>query len=768
MDQPAGDAVGAPIARLEARQKVTGEGLYTDDIARVDMLHAALLGSPYPHARIRGVDVSAAQALPGVHAVITGADLPDHRLGVFIKDYYAIARDKVRFVGNTVAAVAAADLDTARRALGLIEVDYEELPAVITVEDALQADAPVLHEDYDSYDKIIAPATVKNVIAAKEFSDGDVDGAWSQCDVIVEGEYIVPAQHHVYLEPCTACAEVDPNGKITVWSSTQGVFGVQAFVADALGLPHSKVRSLAPLVGGGFGAKDELMFAPIAARLAQLTRRPVRLTLSREEDMGQVKSRHRGVVRMKTGAKADGTLVAREAEVILDGGAYDDQSAGVLTFAIMRTAGPYRIPNLHCFGRAVYTNHVPGGAFRGYGNPQATFAGESQLDELAEKLGIDPIELRIKNAKQSGDPFIGGTTIEVGSLSDCLREARMACDWDARRQQPRVCAPGKRRGLGAAAIWHLCGWFGGSATVRVREDGTVNLNTGAVDIGEGSDTALAQICAGALGLPVDWVSFTAPDTDASPWTFHTAGSRITYTVGHSVAEASFEARDQILEIAGELLECAPTDLELRPGGSVGVKGAPEAKIHFGDVARYALHRGEGEIVGSHRWNYHPHDVDPKRAAAMDIFGGTNIFGVQIVEIEVDEVTGKIEVIEVWSAHDVGKAINPGAVEGQIEGGVVQGLGYALTEEMLWEDGPLLNPTLMDYKVPGASDSPAKIHPIVLEYPDPRGPFGAKGVAEPGLVGIGPAIANALVDATGVRIRELPLTSQRVLSALLAR
>lgn len=765
--KPVGDAVGASIPRLETKEKVTGKAQYADDLRLEGMLHGAMLLSPYAHARILSYDTSKAKALPGVKAVVTGADLPEAHFGPFVRDQVALARGKVRYIGEPVAAVAASDLWTARRATQLIEVVYDELPAVFDPDEALAPGAPVLHENYKDYVKMIAPADEPNVTSYSEFVEGDVDSAWAKCDVIVEGEYTVTPQQHMYMEPCSALADVDASGKVTVWSSTQSIFGTQSAIAAAVGLPTSKVRSIAPRIGGGFGGKYEFTIEPMVAALAIAAGKPVKLTLSREEDMMVMKSRHRGRLRLRTGAAKDGTIIAREGEITLDGGAYCDDSPAVLGFACMRAAGPYRIPHLRFRGKVVYTNHLRASAFRGFGNPQATFAAECQIDDLAAKLGMDPLELRIKNAKQTGDPWLGGTTVEVGSLKECLIAARDSSRWTERRKS-RAAAPGKRRGIGCASIWHVCAMVSAGANVRLHEDGSVTVNTGAVDLGQGSDTALAQICAGALGLPIERVNYARQDTDMSPWNFATAASRTTYMVGTAVAEASERVREQLFRAAGEMLECAERDLELRPGGRVGIKGVPERELRFADISARAIWTKGGQIGGTHNWTFTGPPVDPKRAAAsgFSLAGlGINTFGVQIVELEVDEATGKIDVLEAWSAHDVGKAINPQIVEGQIQGGFVQGLGYAISEELVWDSGKLANPSLMDYKIPGALDAPYDIHPIILEIPEQSGPFGAKGVAESSLVGVAPAVSNALFHATGVRVADLPITGERVLRGL---
>jgi CO/xanthine dehydrogenase Mo-binding subunit len=757
--------VGTRLPRLEIAGKVTGRAVYTDDMTLPHMLHGAVLGSPHPHARIRSCDVSAARALPGVAAVITGADLPQVLFGTMIKDETVLAIDKVRCVGEPVAAVAAVDRRTAQRALELIGVEYEELPSVLDPLDALKPDAPIIHEDLARYVRIFDARASGNVLSEQEIAEGDVADAWAQCDVVVDGDYTTQAQAHAYLEPCAALAAVDDSGKMTVWSSHQSINRVQTAIAEVLGLPLARVRVLTPRVGGGFGGKMEPTVQPIAAALALKTGRPVKLVLSREDDFAMMRSRHAMRIRIRTGARADGTLVAREVEIVCDGGAFADESPAVLGFALLMARGPYRIPNLRAHGVAVYTNKLRASGFRGFGNPQITFAAEAQLDELASRLGMDPIELRLKNALRKGDRAVGGEVVQSCGIGQCLEWVRASSDWGRRRAA--TAPPGKRRGIGVAAFGHICGLMASGAIIRLVDDGSVTLSTGAVDIGQGSDTVLAQICAASLGLGIDQVNLIAPDTDASPYNWGTAGSRVTYMAGRAVAGAAQDLATKILDHAADMLECARADLELRQGGRVGIRGVSGKEVGFRDIAMRSLYRAGGPLIGSNSVVFDGASFDPKRTV-MKGFPyrtlGIYYFGAQAVEVEIDDATGQVRVVGAWLAHDVGRAINPAAVEGQIEGGFVQGLGYGLFEEMRWDAGRLANPNMMDYKIPGAGDVECEIAVKIVEDPEPTGPFGAKGVGEGGIVGVAAALANAVANATGHHIRDLPLTPERVLRA----
>ena len=759
-------SVGHSIERLDAAEKATGEAQYVDDLYRPGMLHGAILGSIHAHAKIGGYKLDAARSIPGVAAVLTGEDFSCGRTGAFCKDELPLARGKTIYMGEPVAVVAASDMETARRAARAIEIDYEPLPAVLTIDEALATGAPLVHEDLANYAKIAPSFSEGNVLWQCRLEEGKIDSAWSQCDVIVEDVFETAAQHHMYMEPCGALAEIDRGGRLTIWSSCQSVHLVQQRVAEWLSIPMGRIRALAPKIGGGFGAKGGLHVQHLAAALALKTGRPVKMVLSRVEDFEIVRSRHPARVIMKTGAKKDGSLLAREANIFLDGGAYADESPTVLSFAVLMARGPYRIPHLRSRGLVVYTNKLKASAFRGFGNPQVTFAGESQIDRIAEQLDIHPVELRLRNAVDAGDRWAGGQTLPACGLRECLTKLREAVE-----AAPAVAAaPQHRRGVGYSAFAHISGLLSTACNIYLRSDGSVAVNTGVVDIGQGSDTILTQICADALMLTRERVSFASPDSDSSPYNWKTAASRVTYMAGRVVLAATIEVRDKILRQASEIMECSAEDLEIRPGGLVGLKGVAAKTVTFAQVASHALARLGGPIMGASSLLFDGERLDPKRAV-IEGFAFSNlgayIFGAQAVEAEVDEVTGAVRVLRAWSAHDVGCAINPQMVEGQIQGGFVQGLGYALTEEMQWdESGRLTNPTLMDYKVPTALDTPIEINPIIVEHPEPSGPFGAKGVGEPGLIGTAASIANAVAKATGKRLHRLPMTPERVLDALI--
>ncbi|MGD9924619.1 MAG: xanthine dehydrogenase family protein molybdopterin-binding subunit [Pseudorhodoplanes sp.] len=759
-------SVGRRLPRFEAMEKAAGRAHYIADISVPGMLHAAVLQSPHAHAIVRRYDVTAALSAPGVHAIVTGDDCPDGLMGALIKDEHAIAKAKVRYVGEPVAAVAADTEEQARAAALLIDVEYDELPAVLSPEEALAPGAPLVHENVAAYVKVFDAGSHGNVCSRSSYQEGDVEAAWSLCDVIVEETFQTQAQAHLSIEPCGALADIDPSGRITLWSANQSVFRVQANVCESLLLPMSKLRCLTPRVGGGFGNKMEAHIQPIVVMLAQKARRPVRLILTRAEDFEMVRVGHPFSFRMKTGASRDGQLIAREVEATLDGGAFADDSPGVLAFSLRTSTGPYRYLAARASGVVAYTNKLRSGAFRGFGQPQMQFGGEQQIDEIAGRLGIDPLEFRRRNALQPGECWFGGQEVASNGLSECFARVEEASGW--RERAGLKARPGKRRGLGLAASAHISALLSTGAIVRMLEDGSIVLNTGATDIGQGSDTVLAQICAEALKVDPQNIVVASPDTDGSPYNWGTTASRVTYTTGRSVVGAADEVIRQAKEHASQILECAIDDLELRKGGRIGVKGAPGMEVTFRQIGLRSHWGTGGPIIGSHSWVFNQVTVDPKRAIATGNAARSGVFsfGAIAVDVEVDEASGKIEVLRAWSAVDVGRAINPAACEGQIEGAFVQGMGFALVEEVVWDGGRVSNPSMMDYKVPTSADTPFDIHALIVEAEEPGGPFGAKGAGEIGMNGVAAAIANAVAAATGCRISQLPLTPERVLRATL--
>ena len=761
------NVVGESIPRLDAREKVSGSAQYIADLYRPGMLHGAILGSPHAHARIKSYDARAAKQLPGVVSVLTGADLKGGKFGPFIKDETVLAIGKVRYVGEPVCIVAAEDERTARRAALMIEVEYEELPAVLTPAEAMAESAPHVHEENESYFRVHETSCGGNLAWSTSFSEGDVDRAWSECDLIVEGEFETQAQAHVAIEPCGALAEIDAAGRVTLWSANQSVFRVQANVCEALCLSMSKLRCMTPRVGGGFGNKMEMHVQAMTAALAIDSGRPVKLILTREEDFEIVRHRHPYRIRAKSGAKRDGTLVAREVNIIVDCGAYGDDSPGVMGFSLLMARGPYRIPNVRATGQLYYTNKIRFGAFRGFGNPQVSFATEIQIDEIAEKIGMDALDLRLKNATRKGDSWVGGGPVHSDGFVSCLKAVRESAEWD--RRSTLVASPGTRRSLGLACSSHISGLLSTGAIIRVLEDGTVVLNTGAVDIGQGSDTVLSQICADSLQIPIDRVIIGSPDTDSSPYNWGTTASRVTYMVGRAIVTAAAEVEKKLKAHAADIFECSPEDLTLRPGGKIGIVGIPDRELSFQDLSLRAHWAVGGPVMGSASLMYDQKTIDPKRTVAKGVpFPQIGVFSFSaiICDVEIDEATGKTTVREAWSACDVGKAINPGSVEGQIQGGFVQGLGFALCEEVVWEGAKIANPSLMDYKVPTTLDASPKIHALLVEDPEPDGPFGAKGIGEIPICAVAPAIVNGIAGACGCRLRQLPATPERVLFAML--
>jgi len=759
--------VGESIPRLDAREKVSGRAQYIADLYRPGMLHGAILGSPHAHARIKSYDARAAKQLPGVVSVLTGADLKGGKFGPFIKDETVLAIGKVRYVGEPVCIVAAENERTARRAALMIEVEYEELPAVLTPAEAMAESAPHVHEENESYFRVHETSCGGNLAWSTSFSEGDVDRAWSECDLIVEGEFETQAQAHVAIEPCGALAEIDAAGRVTLWSANQSVFRVQANVCEALCLSMSKLRCMTPRVGGGFGNKMEMHVQAMTAALAIDSGRPVKLILTREEDFEIVRHRHPYRIRAKSGAKRDGTLVAREVNIIVDCGAYGDDSPGVMGFSLLMARGPYRIPNVRATGQLYYTNKIRFGAFRGFGNPQVSFATEIQIDEIAEKIGMDALDLRLKNATRKGDSWVGGGPVHSDGFASCLKAVRESAEWD--RRSTLVASPGTRRSLGLACSSHISGLLSTGAIIRVLEDGTVVLNTGAVDIGQGSDTVLSQICADSLQIPIDRVIIGSPDTDSSPYNWGTTASRVTYMVGRAIVTAAAEVEKKLKAHAADIFECSPEDLTLRPGGKIGIVGIPDRELSFQDLSLRAHWAVGGPVMGSASLMYDQKTIDPKRTVAKGVpFPQIGVFSFSaiICDVEIDEATGKTTVREAWSACDVGKAINPGSVEGQIQGGFVQGLGFALCEEVVWEGAKIANPSLMDYKVPTTLDASPKIHALLVEDPEPDGPFGAKGIGEIPICAVAPAIVNGIAGACGCRLRQLPATPERVLFAML--
>jgi 4-hydroxybenzoyl-CoA reductase alpha subunit len=755
--------VGKNIPRVDAVDKVTGKSLYGTDVKFAGMLYGKVLRSPFAHARIRNVDTSRAAKLAGVRAVVTGKDLVA-TYGTCIQDQPFYCYDKVRYVGDPVAGVAAIDEETAEEALGLIQVDYEELPAVFDPVEAMAPGAPLIHENMEQYwhGPHYFPVPGTNICNHFKLRRGDVEEGFRQSDHVSEDTFTTQMVQHCHIEPHAAVVQVVPSGRIHIWSNTQHPYTCVRELARSLGIPMHQVRVMVTNLGGGFGGKAYLKLEPLCYVLALKARnnRPVKIVQTREEEFaGTTVVRHPSVVTVKTGVKRDGTLVARKIKLIYDTGAYAEGGPVVTRNPGFSSNGPYHVPNMWVDSYCVYTNKTVGGAFRGLGIPQMMWAVDSQMDILAEKIGMDPVEFRLKNALDLGSVTATGQilTTSVG-IKDCIRKASEAIGWKGRKKV-------RGRGMGIGAMHKMTMTpAASSAFIKLNEDGTAEVQASTVDMGQGSNTVLAQIAAEEMGLKMEDVRVASPDTDLTPYDHGTSSSRSTFYMGNAVKAAAADVKKQLLEIAADLLEANADDLEVRQG-IISVKGSPERKLPVKSIPMGGSYLGKGKpVIGRGTFGVPdatPLDRETGQGKMPAVFW---MYAAQAAEVEVDEETGKVKVLKIVSAHDVGKAINPGAVEQQIEGALGTGIGATMMEEIRFDGGRTVNPNFVDYKLPTSMDMPEMV-PIMVETIHDRGPYGAKGMGEPALAPTAPAIANAIYDAVGVRIKELPITPDKVRKAL---
>ncbi len=711
--------VGKEVPRNDAEAKARGTALYTDDLKLPGMLQGRILRSPLAHARIKHIDIRQAVSLPGVKAVITGEDTPKIRYGNWrlfpeTQDEYPLAVDKVRFIGDEVAAVAAVDADTAEEALERIIVDYEELPAVFDVDSAIKPGAPNLHDYCPS-----------NVSVNRKIKYGDVEKGFSESDYIREDTFTVHAVSHAYLEPCSALAQVDLDGRITLWTSTQVPYIIQCLLASTMGMRENDIRVIKPFIGGGFGGKMELRaWEFCAAFLAKKTGQPVKFTLSRQEEFLAGRRRHPMKLRSKVGFKKDGTLVAKDLRIQLDGGAYNAMGPTATFLCGNFGAMLYRYPNYRFFGEHVYTNKPPASAMRGFGAPQSLYATEIQMNMAAEDLGIDPIDLRIKNAQVSGDEIPDVATISSCGFIDSIKAVAKMSNWKEKRKNLK---PGQGIGIGCYSFISggVFNWFNtqypfSAAEVRAFSDGTVHLLTMASDIGQGSDTVLKQILAEELGLQMKDIRITSADTAMTPQAdLGSWGSRVTLMAGNAVIDAAKKIKAQLFgALSARYNLNVIYEMECKDG-RVQPKGRPDRGIAFGEAVAMVQKANRGEPLFA-RGSYTPRD----KGLVTPAFG----FGAQVALVQVDQETGLVEVKQMWTAHDCGTVINPRNVEGQLAGSIQMGLGYALSEQFVMDGGKTLNTTFLDYKMPSALDMPPSEVVHVDTY-EPEGPMGAKEAGE---------------------------------------
>jgi CO/xanthine dehydrogenase Mo-binding subunit len=750
--------VGVAIPRFDAPEKVAGRTQYVGDIQLPGMLHARLLRSPHAHARIKRIDVSRARALPGVRAALTAADIQELKPGAKTRAHAMLAIDRAVFYGQPVAAVAADEMAIADEALDLIDVEYEPLPAAVDPVQSMDPAAPRVSDRGTEADTSEAQAhsgiavsgtetstRAPNIAQQGRLTRGDVLAAMAQADLVIERTYRVPMVHQGYIEPHAAIADYDPNGRITIWSSTQGSFQTRGEVADVLQIPEARIKVIPMECGGAFGAKIRALLEPLAVLLSKAAGRPVSLVMSRREELLAGMPAPGVIIRLKTGVKNDGTPVALEAETIVEAGAY---SGALLTMSAVFLSSVYMWPVFDVVGFEVLTNKPSVAAYRAPLAPQTHFAIDSQMDHIARKLDLDPAAYKLKYLQRSGDLMANNQPWAVNGAYECLQALAEHPLW---RERDAWRASGGREGHGLRGTGlAIGGWVPNiqptSATVRLDSDGTLAVVTGSVDIA-GTNMGLALIAAEAYGVDIERVRIITGDTDTSPLAGLSAGSKTTYTMGASVRDAAADAREQTLAIAARELEVAIEDLDIE-GDSVAVRGAPDKSIRLATIGK--------------RSNTFGSPIPPVLGSASNaVLVQAPAFAAELARIEVDPDTGEVVLHDFVVAQDVGKAINPLGVEGQMQGGAVQSLGFALSEGLLYDDeGRLTNPSLLDYRKLTAADLP-DIETIIIEVPAPEGPFGARGVGEPPIVPAPAAIANAIEDATGLRLVELPLTPERI-------
>jgi 4-hydroxybenzoyl-CoA reductase subunit alpha len=801
--------IGKPTAMIDAAEKTTGAGRYTDDLNIPGMLVGRILHSPYPHARIKQIDTTRAEKLDGVVAIVVGKDAPNpYGILPVGHDEHALALDKVRYVGDNVACVVAVSEAVADKALELIDVDYELLPAYFDPEESMRAETDLIHDN-------------KPHNTEKDYHHvfGDPDTGFAEADQVAEARFIANEVTHAAMEPHSTLAsfELDPHtgklGRLTVWSSTQVPYYLQHKLSLVLEIPMSQIRVIKPLVGGGFGGKSEVIpLEIIAAIAARKAKAPVKITYTREEVFWAHRGRPRTIIDLKTGITKDGRITAVKARVVQDGGAYCSYGVVTILYSGALLGALYDIPNIQYDGYRVLTNKPACGAMRGHGTVNVRFAFESQLDELATKIGMDPAEIRRRNLLKPPCVTVNGLRVQSYGLPECIEKTVERSGWNKRKGK----LP-KGRGLGIACSHYVSGAANSiirsdmphsTVNIKIDRDGGVVVYTGASEIGQGSDTMTAQIAAEALGCSLVRVRVIAADTDLTPIDIGSYSSRVTFMAGNATLRAAREVKKRIAAAAAKKMNCTVEDLIFR-GDVVFKKESSQPALNKDQTEEVEVTqtgasvsgRVEGQILrGSLQQK--SKDEGPKEwmtfeeavVAAIDFHGaltGTGSYApppearggkhkgagvgpspaysysAQVAEVSVDEETGEVTVHKVWAAHDCGRALNPVSVEGQIIGSVWMGMGQALTEEMVWKDGMLMNPGLLEYRSPSSMESP-EVEPIIVESIDPEGPFGAKECSEGSLAATIPAIANAIYDAVGVRLHECPFTPERVLAALRAR
>ena len=761
--------VGHSVYRKDANPKVTGQVLHVGNIEMPGMLHVAVLRSPYAHARIMRIDKSMAEKLNGVAVVLTGAEVAkmpgvDPHFGPAFRDQPILAVERACFVGDPVVAVAAVDRRTAEDALQLVEVEYEPLPAVFDVLEAATPDSPLVHEQHRPAKAFADLAHVKagqrsNICYHFKLRTGDIEKAFAEADRIFEDTFSSPPAQHVPMEPHVTLAYLDEHQRLNVWTASQSPSYVRTELSATFGIPMNRIRVRVPYLGGGYGAKLYAKLEPLVTVLALITKKPVRYALTREEEFLTI-TKHKVITKIKTAIK-NSAITARKCEVFWDTGAYAEIGPRIGHKSGYTSAGPYRIPNVWIDSYCVYTNHVPAGAFRGFGVPQVIWAYDSQMDIIARVIGADPVEFRLKPVLEEGEKFVTGTPVHSFGVKEAIQQAAKAIEWS----KPKPAQTGtKVRGKGiAAGVKAVLTPSISGAIVIMNADGTANVLTSTVEMGQGSEATMGQIVAEELGIEFDQVHIVQPDTDVTPYDTITAGSRSTYHMGNAVRAAAGKIKAELCQVVASKLEVDPDDLVARKG-RIAVRGMEERGMTIGEIF-LAKFGSLGTTLAAEA-------VCQPTAAHMDPETGQSekcteywFPSATAAEVEVDTETGRVTVLQLLSVGDTGTAINPSHCEQQLQGAAVMHLALTMFEEMISDQGQLINGSLLDYQVASFKDMPQSVRPIVVQVPHADGPFGAKGAGETGALTVAPAIANAIADAVGVRIRDLPITPEKVLRAL---
>lgn len=776
MDKKQYKHVGKSYSRKEAKEKVTGQAIYTHDLEFPGMLYAKCLHSPYARAKIVSIDISEAKALPGVKAVLVGEDAP-YVVGLYMIDKRIIARDEVRYQGEVVAAVAAVDEKTAEKAISLIKVEYEELPVVHTIDEALEAKF-LVHDDINELEYmkgVFFPQPDSNIASWNKAKKGDTKKGFEEAEYIIENEMSLPAVGHVPMETHVAIAQADPySNKIKIWSSAQSPFACRQLLAKALNVPIGDIQVVVPYVGGGFGGKAGIHLEPLVTLLSRAAKgRPVKLTSSREEEFNQLPTRAGMRGRIKTGVKKDGTITAIEVNYDWDSGAYADYGVNVGKAAVYSGIGPYIVPNVELHSRTLYTNKVFSTAYRGFGHLETHWTIERQMDIIAQKLNMDPYELRMKNLLRPGERTLSGELIyeTSGSPIDCLNAVVKEIGWTGRQteeERERQYQTGKVRGKGFAMLQKapaMPSYTSTAAIMQMDEDGRVKIMLGAIDMGQGANTIMAQIAAEVLDIPIESIEVVwENDTHKNPYDWNTVASKYTFMGGNAVRKAAANMVNQMKQLAAQAIRCHVDELT-HSNGYIHHVHHTHKRIAYKDLSRgYVYENGMG--IGGPLIAHGVYmadgltNLDPETGEGSPALVWT--FGAHGVEVEVDIETGVVEIIKIASAFDVGQVINKKLVDGQVLGGVLQGIGSALIEGYKFDaKGKLLNPSFTDNKIPTAKDIPFEMIPIYIENPQTDGPFGARGIGEHPMISVPSAIGNALYDALGINFHRLPLSPENV-------